>query len=85
MDDRPKRPKATEEEKRRMAVLARDLKEAETDEEVTGNALIEAIMWANDRREKMGIPPLETTDDEYPPEVELYRKLRSRSLGRRSG
>ena len=81
MDDR--RHKVTEEDKRRMRVLARDLKEAEVDTPVEGNDLINAIIWANDLREALGIPPLRTTDAEYPPEVELYRKIRPRRVGRR--
>ena len=80
MDDR--RHKVTEEDKRRMRVLARDLKEAEVDTPVEGNDLVNAIMWANDVREALGIHPLRTTDDQYPPEVELYRKIRSRRVGR---
>jgi hypothetical protein len=70
----------SEEDKRRMRRLAEDLKEAESDELVQGEALRELIEWANGMRAKVGIPPLETDDpDGDPPELELYR--RARALG----
>jgi hypothetical protein len=63
-------------ERRRMAVVARDLAAIETEEAPSGEALAQAIARANADRAARGLPPLL---DEHVPEEELY--IRARALG----
>jgi hypothetical protein len=67
------------EDRRRMKRLAEDLKEAEIDTSVEGEALRELIRWANEGRRKAGIAPLETREKDDIPEQGLYD--RARALG----
>lgn len=77
-------PKVTEEDKRRMRVLARDLKEAEVDTLVEGDALRALVEEANAWRAEHGIPPLDIgSDEDDPPELELYRRARELGMVRR--
>ena len=69
----------SEEDRRRMRRLAEDLKEFEVDTPVEGEDLRALIRWANERRAKAGIPPLETREDDDIPELGLYE--RARALG----
>lgn len=68
-----------------MRVLARDLKEAEVDTLVEGEALRSLIEWANEQRAKLGIPPLDVDhDDDEPGEVELFERAKALGMVRPS-
>lgn len=78
MDGRKYR--VTEEDKRRMRVLARDLEETEVDTLIEGEDLRRLVESANAWRAERGIPPLDVgSDEDDPPELELYR--RAEALG----
>lgn len=65
----------TEEDRRRMRVLARDLEQAEVDTLVEGEDLRRLVASANAWRAERGIPPLDVgSDEDDPPELELYRR-----------
>ncbi|MGH9184985.1 MAG: hypothetical protein ACRD0U_04075 [Acidimicrobiales bacterium] len=71
----------SDEDRRKMEILARDLREAETDNEPEGPARERQIELANRWRAERGIPPLKD-EFEDPPEEEFYRIARARGLRR---
>lgn len=69
--------RVTKEDRRRMRVLARDLAEVETDVPLEGRALRALVSQANAWREQRGIQPLDVgSDEDDPPESELYRRAK---------
>src|SRR5438132_3662847 len=72
----------SDEDRRRMMRLARDLEAVETDEPASPQALAAAVTEANRRRLDRGLPRL--ADEPEPPEEEFYRRARALGL-RRSG
>lgn len=70
----------TEEDRLRMARVARDLEAIETDEAVPPAVLAAAVAIADDERLRHGWPPL--TEAPEPPELEFYRRARTLGLAR---
>ena len=71
--------RVTADDRRRMARLARDLAEIETDDAPEPDALAAIVDAVNRDREARGLPPLR---EDAPPEEQFYR--RARALGLRS-
>lgn len=71
-------------DRRRMARLGRDLAGIETDETPSADALAAAVAEANVRRAERGIPPL-ADDRREPPEEEFYRRARALGFRRSRG
>ncbi len=63
-------------DKAKMARLAADLREGETDEEPTPERRAAIIAWLNSERARDGTPPLADEADDRP-ELELYRYARA--------
>ena len=72
----------SDDDRRRMARVAADLAEIETDEPASPEQLAAAVAAANRRRAARGQPPLDNEPE--PPEEEFYRRARALGL-RRSG
>jgi hypothetical protein len=69
----------SENDRRKMASIARGLASVEIDEEPSKEREQEIILWTNVRRARQGIGPLLNDEQTEPPEEEFYR--RARALG----
>jgi hypothetical protein len=76
--------KVSDEDRRRMQRLARELELIETDDIPDEATMRVRIAAANEWRARHGIPALEEVDAN-PPELEFYRYARAIGLSRRRG
>ncbi|MGH8993655.1 MAG: hypothetical protein ACRDZ7_19255 [Acidimicrobiia bacterium] len=73
----------SQDDRRRMDRLARDLGAVETDEPPEPGAIADSVAWANEWRRQSGLAPL--AENAEPPEEEFYQRARALGLRRHRG